>query len=175
MAKRSILIAPDPALKQTAEPVSQVDDAVRQLMDDMLDNMYEANGIGLAAPQVGVLQQVIVVDVSPENERGKAIMMANPNIVWRSDDTVSAEEGCLSLPDHYADVVRPSQIKVSYIDRDNQSQTLEADGLLARCIQHECDHLQGILFVDHISSLKRGVILRKLTKAKRHGEYAAAS
>lgn len=174
MPKRPIVIAPDSVLKTQAEAVPQVDDSIRDLMDDMLQSMYDANGIGLAAPQVGISKQVIVVDVSAENEPGKVYAMANPEIEWRSDDAVSGEEGCLSLPDHYADVTRPSRIRVSYIDRDNQSQVLEADGLLARCIQHECDHLDGVLFVDHISSLKRNVILRKLAKAKRYGDYAAA-
>lgn len=175
MTERRILIAPDPELKRPSEPAERVDDAIRRLMDDMLESMYAANGVGLAAPQIGVLKQVIVVDVSPPKERGKAFKMVNPEIVWRSDDAVSGEEGCLSLPDHYADVVRPSRIRVTYRDENDAEQTLEADGLLARCIQHECDHLNGILFVDHISSLKRNVILRKLSKAKRHGEFALAS
>jgi peptide deformylase len=175
MSQRPIVIAPDPKLKQRADAVPCVDGSVRELMDEMLSAMYTANGVGLAAPQLGVAQRVIVVDVSPEHERGKALVMANPVIEWHSEDRVSAEEGCLSLPDHYADVARPSQIRVTFLDQDNNEKTLEADGLLARCIQHECDHLEGVLFVDHISSIKRNIILRKLTKAKRHGELAPAS
>ncbi len=175
MTRRRILIAPDAELKRRSEAVDRIDDDIRQLFDDMLESMYAANGIGLAAPQIGVLKRMIVVDISPEKERGGALKMVNPEIVWTSDDAVSGEEGCLSLPDHYADVIRPSRIRVTFRDENDTEQTLEADGLLARCIQHECDHLQGILFVDHISSLKRNVILRKLTKSKRHGDYALAS
>ena len=162
-----IVIAPDPRLKIKAEPVEAVDDAVRQLMDDMLETMYDAPGIGLAAPQVGETCRVIVVDVSPEEDERNPLCLANPELTWLSDDDRPHEEGCLSLPEHYAEVVRPDAIRITYLDRNNKPQELEADGLLATCIQHEMDHLDGILFVDHVSSLKRNMILRKLTKAKK--------
>jgi len=164
-----IVIAPDPRLKIKAKPVEAVNDDVRQLMDDMLETMYDAPGIGLAAPQVGETCRVIVVDISHDEgkEETSPLFMANPELTWVSDEDYKHEEGCLSLPEYYADVVRPEAIRVSFLDRDNQPQELEADGLLATCIQHEMDHLDGILFVDHVSSLKRNMILRKLTKAKK--------
>jgi peptide deformylase len=167
MPELSILVAPDPRLKQAAAPVGCVDDGVRQLMTDMLETMYRANGIGLAAPQVGVLKRVIVVDISGPEERAQPMRLADPEIVWSSEDSCSGEEGCLSLPDQYADVIRPERVRVRYRDQDDQEQEVEASGLLAKCIQHEIDHLEGVLFVDHLSSLKRGIIMRKLTKAKR--------
>jgi peptide deformylase len=167
MALLPILVAPDPRLKKIAKPVAAVDATVRKLMDDMLETMYRAPGIGLAAPQVGVLQRVIVLDLAHEGEDPQPLRMANPELIWVSDDDAAYNEGCLSVPDHYADVVRPAGIKVRYLDQDNQSRELEAEGLLATCIQHEIDHLDGILFIDHISALKRNVILRKLLKAKK--------
>lgn len=167
MARLPIIVAPDPRLKLRARPVERVDDDVRQLMDDMLETMHEANGIGLAAPQVGVLQRVIVVDVAGPDEPACPIRMANPEILWCSDDEATGEEGCLSLPDHYSDVTRPSQVRVRYLDERSTLVEMEADGLLARCIQHEVDHLDGTLFVDHISGLRRNMILRKLNKVKR--------
>lgn len=162
-----IIVAPDPRLKVKAKPVDAVDDDVRQLMDDMLESMYAAQGIGLAAPQVGDHRRVIVVDVSRENEDSKPMFMANPQIVGVSDDDREHEEGCLSLPEHYAAVVRPDQVRIRYLDRDNEIREIEADGLLSTCIQHEIDHLDGVLFVDHVSALKRNMILRKLQKAKK--------
>lgn len=167
MALLPILVAPDPRLKKIAKPVTAVDATVRQLMDDMLETMYLAPGIGLAAPQVGVLQRVIVLDLAREGETPEPLRMANPELIWVSDDDASYNEGCLSVPDHYADVVRPAAIKMRYLDENNVSQELAAEGLLATCIQHEMDHLEGILFIDHISALKRNVILRKLLKAKK--------
>ena len=167
MAVLPIIVAPDPRLKIKAKPVEAVDDDVRQFMDDMLDTMYDANGIGLAAPQVGDNRRVIVVDVARVDEDPQPMAMANPQIVDIADDDRIHEEGCLSLPDHYAEVVRPDWIKIRYLDRDNEIRELQADGLLATCIQHEIDHLDGILFVDHVSSLKRNMILRKLMKAKK--------
>jgi peptide deformylase len=165
-----IIVAPDPRLKTKAKPVDVVDDDVRQLMDDMLETMYDAPGIGLAAPQIGGTSRVIVVDVSSDDEEPQPFCMANPERIWLSDDDRQHEEGCLSLPDHYAEVARPESIEVSYLDRDNNEQTLSADGMLATCIQHEMDHLDGILFVDRISALKRNMILRKLTKAKKQSQ-----
>lgn len=167
MAVLPIIVAPDPRLKIKAKPVEAVDDDVRQFMDDMLDTMYDANGIGLAAPQVGDSRRVIVVDVARVDEDPQPMAMANPQIVDIADDDRIHEEGCLSLPDHYAEVVRPDWIKIRYLDRHNEIRELQADGLLATCIQHEIDHLDGILFVDHVSSLKRNMILRKLMKAKK--------
>ncbi|MCB2102500.1 MAG: peptide deformylase [Rhodobacterales bacterium] len=167
MAKLEILIAPDPRLKKVAQPVERVDDEIRRLMDDMLDTMHGARGIGLAAPQVGVSKRVLVVDVARENEDPRPIRMANPEIVWESDDSICVEEGCLSLPDQYAEVERPERIRVRYIDHENEIRELEADGLLSKCIQHEMDHLDGVLFVDYLSALKRKMILRKLAKTRR--------
>ncbi len=174
MALLPIIVAPDPRLKTVAGPVGSVDDEVRRLMDAMLETMYEAPGIGLAAPQVGVPKRVIVVDVSPEDAERQPHFMANPVLTWVSDEDGAYSEGCLSLPEHYADVVRPAGIRVSFLDRDGKSQELAAEGVLAVCIQHEIDHLDGILFVDHISALKRNMILRKLLKAKKQGTLETA-
>jgi len=170
MALLPIIVAPDPRLKKVCAPVERVDETVRRLMDDMLETMYQAPGIGLAAPQVGILKRVIVVDVAREGEPPQPYCLANPVIEWVSDDDRSHEEGCLSLPEHYADVVRPAEVRVAYLDRDDRTRSLEADGLLATCVQHEIDHLDGILFVDHLSALKRNMILRKLLKAKKAGK-----
>jgi peptide deformylase len=167
MSQLSILVVPDSRLKRHAEPVERVDEEVRRLMDGMLEAMHEAKGIGLAAPQVGVLKRVIVCDVSRPEEEPQPHRMANPEILWRSEDEVSGEEGCLSLPEQYGDVTRPARIKVRYLDHRNEVREMEADGLLARCIQHETDHLEGVLFVDYLSSLKRNIILRKLAKTKK--------
>lgn len=166
MALLPILVAPDPRLKVKAKPVESVDAETARLMEDMLETMYAAPGIGLAAPQVGVAKRVIVVDVSPEGDR-EPLRMANPEILWASDEVVPYEEGCLSLPDQYDEVERPARIRLRYLDHQNEIRELEADGLLATCIQHEIDHLDGKLFVDHLSSLRRNMILRKLTKLKK--------
>ena len=162
-----VLIAPDPRLKVKAKPVARVDAELRRLMDDMLETMYLAPGIGLAAPQIGRAERVIVVDVSREGGEKQPYRMANPEILWQSDALATYNEGCLSLPEHYADVTRPAEIRVRYLDHENEIRTLEASGLLATVIQHEMDHLEGVLFVDHISPLKRNIILRKLQKSKR--------
>ena len=167
MPALSIIIAPDPRLKQRARPVGEVDSGVRRLMDDMLDVMHQSQGIGLAAPQVGVLKRVIVVDVSPPEEAACPYRMADPEVIWRDEALATGEEGCLSLPEQFAEVTRPERVRVCYRDEHDVVRELEADGLLAKCIQHEIDHLDGVLFVDHLSSLKRGIILRKLAKAKR--------
>lgn len=172
MTVRPILIAPHPVLKRPAEAVGTVDAEVRQLMDDMLESMHAANGIGLAAPQLGVLKQVIVVDVAGPEEPANPLCLADPEIVWGSPETVLGEEGCLSLPDQFADVVRSERIRVRFLDRDGARREMDANGILARCIQHEMDHLQGILFVDHLSSLKRNIILRRLSKTRK--QLAAA-
>lgn len=167
MALLPIITAPDPRLKVKAKRVARVDGAVRQLMDDMLETMYAAPGIGLAAPQVGAAERVIVVDVAREGEPRQPLCIANPELLWVSEEVTLQNEGCLSLPEHYADVERPKAIRLRYLDHENEIRELEAEGLLATCIQHEMDHLEGVLFVDHISPLKRSIILRKLAKAKR--------
>lgn len=167
MAVLPIITAPDPRLNRRAQPVAKVDDSVRRLMDDMLETMYQAPGIGLAAPQVGVLKRVIVVDCAKSDEKPEPYKIANPEILWRSQEMLVNNEGCLSLPEHYADVERPAEIKLRYLDEQNEIRELHAKGLLATCIQHEVDHLEGLLFVDHISPLKRNIILRKLGKLKR--------
>jgi peptide deformylase len=174
MALKTILTAPDPRLKKKSLPVAAVDADVRQLMDDMLETMYAAPGIGLAAPQVGELTRVIVLDIDREGTKTGPLFMANPEIVEASDEDATYEEGCLSLPEHYSDVVRPARVTVRYLDRDGQRQELACEGLLATCVQHEIDHLDGILFVDHISALKRNMILRKLLKARKEKEREAA-
>jgi peptide deformylase len=167
MAKLDIIVAPDPRLKVKCKPVARVDAKIARLMDNMLETMYAAPGIGLAAPQVGVAQRVIVLDIAKEGEAPAPLKMANPELVWVSDEDAIFNEGCLSLPEHYADVVRPRAIRVRYIDHVNEVREREAEGLLATCIQHEMDHLDGILFVDHLTALKRNIILRKLLKAKK--------
>ncbi len=173
MAIRPVITAPDPRLKVTCKAVEKVDDSVRRLMKDMLDSMYAANGIGLAAPQVGDRRRVIVVDCSRDKKVPKHYCMANPEIVWTSEETFTYEEGCLSLPEQYADVTRPARARIRYLDEENEIRELEAEGLLAVCIQHEMDHLDGVLFVEHISSLKRNMIMRRLAKIKRLHETPA--
>ena len=175
MAQLPIITAPDPRLKIKARPVRVVDDKIRRLMDDMLDTMYGAIGIGLAAPQVGESSRVIVLDVAREGEKPQPLQLANPEILWRSPELTTGNEGCLSLPEHYAEVTRPAKIRLRYLDYQNEIREIEASGLLAMCLQHEIDHLDGVLFVDHISSLKRGMILRKLAKAKRGRVPATAA
>jgi peptide deformylase len=172
MAVLPIIVAPDPRLKAKCAPVERVDAEVRKLMDDMLETMHLAPGIGLAAPQVGVKKRVIVVDVSPSGEPRRPYRMANPEIVWAADEKVVFEEGCLSLPQEFAEVKRPARIRVRYLDHENEIRELGASDMLATCIQHEMDHLDGVLFVDHISALKRGIILRRLKKEKRAKETA---
>ncbi|KAA0681838.1 peptide deformylase [Roseomonas genomospecies 6] len=167
MAVLDILVAPHPVLKQKAKPVEKVDARIAKLMDDMVETMYAAKGIGLAAPQIGVLERVIVVDVHEKDEEPNPIRLANPEIVWKSDDTSVCEEGCLSVPDQYAEVTRPAAVRVRYLDENNETREIEADGMLATCIQHEIDHLNGVLFVDYLSMLKRNMILRKVQKMQR--------
>jgi peptide deformylase len=167
MAILEIIVAPDPRLKYKAKPVAIVNESVRKLMADMVETMHLAPGIGLASVQVGDLRRVIVVDVSDPNKDREPICMANPELVWTSDEEHFHEEGCLSLPEQYVEIKRPEAIRVRYLDETAEMRELEADGLLAICIQHEMDHLDGVLFVDYISSLKRGIILRKLAKVKK--------
>jgi len=167
MALLPIIVAPDPRLKVKTRPVETVDDELRQFLDDMLETMYAADGIGLAAPQVGDERSVLVMDVARQGEEPQPMKIINPEIVWHSEEERVHEEGCLSLPEYFAEVVRPDRIRVKYLDETGAERELEAEGLLSICIQHEMDHLQGILFVDHVSSIKRNMILRKLKKAKK--------
>jgi peptide deformylase len=169
MSKLDILVAPDPRLKLTSQPVPVVDDTVRRLMDDMLETMYAAPGIGLAAPQVGKPVRVIVIDLADKDEEPHPYRMVNPKIVDASEELRVTNEGGLSVPDFYADVERADTITVEYQDENGAKQTLKADGMLATCIAHEIEHLDGVLFVDHLSLVKRNIILRKLQKAKRAG------
>ncbi len=173
MAKLSIIIAPDRRLKAKCEPVAAVDAEIAELMADLLDIMYLAPGVGLAAPQVGRPIRVVVVDPSGKDEERAPVKLANPVLLWQSDELVTYEEGCLSLPEFYEDVERSAKIRVKYLDETNTERELEAEGLLATCIQHEMDHLEGILFTDHLSKLKRDMILRKLAKAKKQKAQAA--
>lgn len=166
MARLPILIAPDPFLKTVAAPVTQVDDQIRGLMDDMLETMYDAEGIGLAAVQVGRSERVITIDVSPRDGPRQPLQMANPEVVSASEERDVFEEGCLSVPENYAEVERPARVRVRWLDRDGAPQEREFDGLLATCVQHEIDHLNGRLFIDYLSKLKRDMILRKLRKSK---------
>jgi peptide deformylase len=167
MATLPIITAPDRRLKVKSKPVDVVDDAVRKLLDDMLETMYLAPGIGLSAVQVGVAKCLITVDVSRDEEDDAPLFLINPEIVEYSDRIETYNEGCLSLPDQFADLPRPEAITLDYLDYDGAPQQLRADGLLSRCIQHEMDHLKGRLFVDHLSAVKRGMILRKLEKIRR--------
>jgi peptide deformylase len=170
MPIRPIIKFGDPVLHRAAEPVKEIDDGIRSLLKDMVETMYAAPGIGLAAPQVGELTRIIVLDIDREDVKTGPLFMANPEIVEASDEDVSYEEGCLSVPDHYSDVVRPAKVTVRYLDRDGKQQDLTCEGLLATCVQHEIDHLDGVLFIDHISALKRNMILRKLLKARKEKE-----
>ena len=174
MAILPIIIAPDPRLKLRSDPVEVVDDAVRKLMDDMLETMYAAPGVGLSAVQVGVTKRVIVVDATRGERRRDPVHLVNPEIIWVSEEIVSNEEGCLSFPDQYAEVVRPAQCKVRHLDFNGDQQELHAEGLLATCVQHEIDHLEGILFIDHLSTVRRNIVLRKLVKAQKLKTAASA-
>ncbi len=175
MAELPIIIAPDPRLKKKCRSVEKVDEGIAKLMADMLETMYLAPGIGLAAPQVGVTKRVIVIDASGKEDDPQPIKMADPKILFASEELWTYEEGCLSLPDHYAEVERPAKVKVSYLDENSERREMEAEEILATCIQHEMDHLDGMLFVDHISALKRNMILRKLVKTKKQKAHDAAA
>ena len=167
MAIRPILTAPDPRLRQVSKPVDKVDDALRALMDDMLETMYAAPGIGLAAIQVGVPVRVIVMDLADKDEEPDPRYFVNPEILDPSDELGVYQEGCLSVPEFFEEVERPATCRVKYLDYHGQEHVLEAEGLLAVCIQHEMDHLEGVLFIDHLSRLKRERILKKLKKEQR--------
>lgn len=167
MAIREIITAPDPRLKQVSKPVERVDDDLRRLMDDMLETMYAAPGIGLAAIQIGVPKQVIVMDLAREGEEPQPRYFVNPEILWTSDELSTYEEGCLSVPELYEEVDRPARCRVRFLDYQGEIRELDCEGMLATCIQHEMDHLNGVLFIDHLSKLKRSMMLKKLAKAKK--------
>lgn len=169
MSLYSIITVPDPVLRAKAQEVARVDDALRAQLDKMLNTMYDAPGIGLAANQVGLLNRVLVMDLSrrTEEEPAAPIFMVNPQIIWESEDISVMEEGCLSIPDQYADVERPARVRVKYLNYHGKEAELEAEGLLSHCVQHEIDHLNGVLFIDYLSSLKRNMILRKVDKLKK--------
>ena len=177
MAILTIIETPDPRLRTISKPVAGVDDDLRRLMDDMVETMYDAPGIGLAAIQVGVPKRVLVIDLQEEADaEGKPVRnprcFVNPEIVWHSDDAITYNEGCLSVPEMYAEVDRPERIRATWLDYDGQPHEEEIDGLLATCLQHEMDHLEGILFIDHLSKLKRDMLLKKLDKFRRTSRAA---
>ena len=170
MAKLNIINVPDPLLKTVSDPVGQVDDTLRRLMDDMLETMYDAPGIGLAAIQVAVPKRVIVVDVDGDDETPKPLFLVNPEIIWESEEFSVYNEGCLSVPEHYAEVERPASVKVRYFDYHGQQQEELMEGLKSTCVQHEIDHLNGVVFIDYLTKLKRNMIIKKVIKADKDAE-----
>jgi peptide deformylase len=171
MATREIIKLPDPRLRLVSKPIAKIDDEVRKLVADMFETMYAAPGIGLAAIQVGVPQRVVTLDLAKKDEPKQPQVIINPELLWTSEERATYEEGCLSIPEFYEEVERPAQVKVRYTDLDGQVREVEANALLATCLQHEIDHLNGILFIDHISKLKRDRVTKKFAKAaKREAE-----
>ena len=167
MSQRKIVIEPDPILRKKSENLEKVDNELRLLLDDMLETMYAAPGIGLAAVQVGILKRLIVIDISKDKEKKNPIFLINPEIIFKSKKTSIYEEGCLSLPGHFAEIERPEECHIKYIDYDGKKKEMKANGLLATCIQHEIDHLNGKLFIDYLSKLKKDMIIKKLVKHKK--------
>ncbi len=167
MSQRKIVIEPDPILREKSSTLEKVDYELRSLLDDMLETMYAAPGIGLAAVQVGILKRLIVIDISKDKEKKNPLILINPEIIFRSKNTSVYEEGCLSLPGHYAEIERPAECQIKFIDYDGKARELKANGLLATCIQHEIDHLNGVLFIDYLSKLKKDMIVKKLVKHKK--------
>jgi peptide deformylase len=170
MALRDIILLPDKRLRQTSEPVNTVDAEVRTLVDDMLETMYKAPGVGLAAIQVGVPRRIVTLDTAKKDEENKPQVFLNPEILWTSEEKGTYEEGCLSIPEYYEEVERPVAIKVRYMDLDGKTHEIEADGFLATVLQHEIDHTNGVLFIDHISKLKRDRVIKKFTKAAKRAD-----
>jgi peptide deformylase len=170
MALREIIILPDKRLRQASEPVTAVTADLRALADDMFETMYKAPGVGLAAIQVGVAKRIVTVDTTKKDEPKKPQVFINPEVVWASDEKSTYEEGCLSIPEYYEEVERPTQVKVRFMDLDGKTQEVEANGLLATVLQHEIDHINGILFIDHISKLKRDRVIKKFTKAAKRAD-----
>ena len=167
---RKILIEPDPILRKKCEKLEKVDDKLRKLMDDMLDTMYQAPGIGLAAVQIGILKRIVVIDVSKDKNSKNPLFLVNPEIIYKSEKTAVYEEGCLSLPGYFAEIERPAECEIKYIDYHGKENQLKASGLLSTCIQHEIDHLNGVLFIDYLSKLKKDMIIKKLVKHKKEIE-----
>ena len=167
---RNIIIEPDPILRKKCEPLEKVDTNTRKLMDDMLATMYAAPGIGLSAVQIGILKRLVVIDISRDEEKKNPIFLINPEITNQSKQTSVYEEGCLSIPGQFAEIERPAECTLKYIDYNGKEKELKADGLLATCIQHEVDHLNGILFIDYLSKLKKDMIIKKLVKKKKEIE-----
>jgi peptide deformylase len=165
MAVREIITLPDKRLRLVSEPVKRIDADIRKLIDDLFATMYDAPGIGLAAIQIGVPKRVITLDLSKKEDNHEPQVLINPEIVWTSDETGKYEEGCLSIPEYYEEVERPAAVKVKYLDRDGKAREIEAKGLLATCLQHEIDHINGVLFIDHLSKLKRDRVIKKFAKA----------
>ena len=174
MALREIIVLPDKRLRLVSEPVKTVDAELRALVDDMFETMYEAPGVGLAAIQVGVPKRVITADTAKKDEPKQPQVFINPEIVWSSEEKNTYEEGCLSIPEYYEEVERPARVKVKFTDLDGKTREVEADGLLATVLQHEIDHLNGVLFIDHISKLKRDRVIKKFTKAAKLGKRPGA-
>jgi len=170
MSVKKILTEPDPFLRKKSEPVDKVDDSIRQIMDDMLETMYDAPGIGLAAIQIGIPKRIIVLDISKDSKKKEPMYFVNPEKIFASDDQSTYEEGCLSVPGQFAEIDRPDKCHIKYLDYNGNPKELKAEGLLATCIQHEMDHLEGILFIDHLSKLKRSMITKKLSKQKKELE-----
>ena len=170
MSQKSIIIEPDPLLRKKSNKLEKVDDEIRKLLDDMLETMYAAPGIGLAAVQIGILKRLIVIDISKENEKKNPLFLINPKINFKSTKTSVYEEGCLSLPGQFAEIERPAECHLKYIDYHGKEKTLKATGLLSTCIQHEVDHLNGVLFIDYLSKLKKDMIIKKLVKHKKELE-----
>jgi peptide deformylase len=170
MALREIITLPDKRLRLKSEPVKAIDKDVRALIDDMFETMYAAPGIGLAAIQVAVPKRVVTMDLAKKDEPAQPQVFINPEIVWSSDDKATYEEGCLSIPEYYEEVERPQSVRVKFLDRDGKPQEIEASGLLATCLQHEIDHINGVLFIDHISKLKRDMVLKRFKKAAQRGK-----
>ena len=167
MSLRNIVIEPDPILRKKSENLEKVDDELKKLLDEMLETMYAAPGIGLAAVQIGILKRLIVIDISKENEKKNPLFLINPKIISKSESTSIYEEGCLSLPGHFAEIERPAECKVKYLDYNGKEKEITAKGLLSTCIQHEVDHLDGVLFIDYLSKLKKDMIVKKLIKHKK--------
>ena len=167
MSIRKIVIEPDPILRKKSESLEKVDDEIRKLLDDMLETMYAAPGIGLAAVQIGILKRIIVIDISKNKEKKTPLFLINPEIISKSKKTSVYEEGCLSLPGYFAEIERPAECQIKFIDYNGKERVLVANGLLATCIQHEVDHLNGILFIDYLSKLKKDMIIKKLIKHKK--------
>ena len=165
MAIRPIVFLPDKLLRQVSKPVAKIDADVKKLVKDMFDTMYDAPGVGLAAVQIGVPKRIVTVDATRGDDEKNPIAMINPEIVWESEETVAHEEGCLSIPEYLEQVVRPDRVKVRFLNLDGEKQEIDADGLLARVVQHEIDHINGVLFIDHLSKLKRDRVTKKYTKA----------